>query len=105
MNLLAFFVFACYMLTLLTISIIPHYLYTGKDERDLLQDTREPVSEEETENHEQDDLQEESGTEPHEEEPEQHEENYTETENMILRRRTVIFNERDGTTTITTEYI
>jgi hypothetical protein len=102
MDLLAYFVFACYMTTLLTLSLIPHFLYTGKQ----LEDTHEPLSdEEENDVDTQEELDEETETEPHEEEPEQHEENYTQTENMILRRRTVIFNEKDGTTTIVTEYI
>lgn len=103
MNLLASFVFACYMITLLTLSLIPHFLYTGKDARDLLEDSHEQEEENDVQAYEE--LQEETETEPHEDEEENENENYTETENMILRRRTVIFNERDGTTTITTEYI
>ena len=91
MNFIEYLVFVSYILSLITLSFIPHFLYTGK----ALEDQTQAQTEEETESEIEEETQEE----------ETQEEDYTQTENITLRRRTVVFNEKDGTTTIITEYV
>ena len=111
MNFIEYLVFVSYILSLITLSFIPHFLYTGK----ALEDQTQAQTEEETESEieeetqeeetQEEEIQEEETQEEETQEEETQEEDYTQTENITLRRRTVVFNEKDGTTTIITEYV
>jgi hypothetical protein len=101
MNFIEYLVFVSYILSLITLSFIPHFLYTGK----ALEDQTQAQTESETESETEEETQEEETQEEEIQEEETQEEDYTQTENITLRRRTVVFNEKDGTTTIITEYV
>ena len=106
MNFIEYLVFVSYILSLITLSFIPHFLYTGKALEDQTQAQTESETESETEEETQEEeTQEEEIQEEEIQEEETQEEDYTQTENITLRRRTVVFNEKNGTTTIITEYV